>query len=68
MASNEQKPESISVVARVGDITLTIEGECDGKKVMLRKKLDGQCFEGESFDQCLGRLSKLVVVYGDLTF
>lgn len=57
-----------TVTAKFPNVTLTIDAEEKGGHFIFRKKIEGQCRELENFDDCVARLSKLFITYGDLTF
>ena len=66
--ANEKKFGPFTVTAKFPNVTLTIDAEQKGSQIVFRKKIEGQCMEVETFDDCVARLSKLFITYGDLTF
>jgi hypothetical protein len=64
--TNELVP--FSITAKLPSTVITIEAQENAGKILFVRKVDGQCLPDESEDDCLARVSKLRIVYGDLSF
>lgn len=57
-----------TVEVKMGDAVISIDVKEEDGRIIFLKKVDGSCRGNEPISNCVARLAKLIVTYGDLTF